>query len=224
MFKEVNVKSKRITKQEFQHLLFDGATIMIGGFMNVGAPALLIRWLSESNVQDLTLIANDAGYEDVGLGLLIKTGKIRRLIASHIGLNPHVGSLMTQNALEVTLVPQGTLAEQIRCGGAGLGGVLTPTGVGTTVENDKITLELHGEKYIVETALKADFAFIFAAQGDEKGNLMYHRTAQNFNPLMAMAGNVVFAEVGNIHTVGSLNPDHIVTQHIFIDYIVSEAV
>lgn len=221
--KEVIVKSKQMTKKDFHALLFDGASIMIGGFMNVGTPNRLIEWLSDSNVQNLTIIANDAGYEDLGVGLLIKTGKVSRIIASHVGLNPLVGQLMAQNELEVNLVPQGTLAEQIRSGGAGLGGVLTPTGIGTVVEKDKMIVTIDGENYIVEKALKADIALIYAEHGDDRGNLIYHRTAQNFNPLMAMAGQVVCAEIGRIYPVGTMDPDRIMTQHIFVDYYMSEA-
>ena len=166
---------------------------MIGGFMGVGSPLRLIDEMARQRRGDLTLISNDSARPGVGVGRLIDAGLVKRLIASHIGTNATTQQLMLDGRLDVELVPQGTLAERIRAGGFGLGGILTPTGVGTLVAEGKRTLEIDGSKYLLETALKADFSFISARKADFYGNLEYSLTARNFNPLMAMAATTTIA-------------------------------
>lgn len=214
------MRNKNISKSEFVTKVQDGAKIMIGGFMNIGTPVNIIDALLETEVKDLTIICNDAGLPGVGVGKLIEAGKVKTLIASHIGLNPAAGQKMSSGEMEVILVPQGTLAERIRSGGAGLGGFLTPTGIGTLVQDGKEVITVDGKEYLLEEALKADFAFILGHVVDEKGNVEYNLTTQNFNPLMATAAETVVVEARSIVKVGELSPNHVHTQHIFIDYIV----
>ncbi|MCF7925493.1 MAG: 3-oxoacid CoA-transferase subunit A [Candidatus Izimaplasma sp.] len=198
--------------------LFDGMTIMVGGFMCVGTPEVLIEAIMQSNVQDLTIICNDAGFENRGVGKLIKNNQVSHLIASHIGLNPYAGKQMSAEHMTVTLVPQGTLAEQIRAQGHGLGGILTPTGVGTIVEENKEVLKVNNKRYLLETALHADLAIIEAYQTDQYGNVIYTKTTRNFNPIMAMAADKTIAFSREM--VDTLDPECIITPHIFIDYVV----
>lgn len=214
------MKNKMITASEFASQIQDGASIMVGGFMNIGTAEGIIDALLETDVKDLTIICNDAGLPGVGVGKLIDAGKVKTLIASHIGLNPIVGQKMSNNEIEVKLVPQGTLAEQIRSGGAGLGGFLTQTGIGTLVQEGKEVITVAGKKYLLEEALKADYAFILGHIVDEKGNTIYNLTTQNFNPLMATAAETVVVEARSIVNIGDLDPNHVHTQHIFVDYIV----
>jgi acetate CoA/acetoacetate CoA-transferase alpha subunit len=212
--------SKMLSSSAFKDLLFDGMTVMVGGFMAVGTPEVLIDALVESNVKDLTIICNDAGFPDKGVGKLIANHQVSHLIASHIGLNPQAGQMMSEGTMQVTLVPQGTLAERIRCGGAGLGGVLTPTGVGTIVEEGKQIITLDGKDYLLETALHADLAIILGHKVDTLGNTIYAKTTRNFNPVMATAADKVVVYAREI--VSSIDPDIIVTPHIFVDHIVKE--
>ncbi|HPT82258.1 MAG TPA: 3-oxoacid CoA-transferase subunit A [Limnochordia bacterium] len=198
----------------------DGSTVMIGGFMTCGAPTGLIAELARRHVRDLTLITNDTGVQGDGVGMLISADAVTRVIASHIGTNPETGRRMIDGRIHVELVPQGTLAERIRCAGAGLGGVLTPTGVGTIVAQGKQELVVDGRTYLLETPLRADVALIKAWKGDRKGNLVYRRSARNFNPLMAMAADLVIAEVEEIVEVGVLDPDQVMTPGIFVDVMV----
>ncbi len=214
------MKSKLISKADFVAMIPDGASIMVGGFMNVGTAEEIIDEMLKTDVRDLTIICNDAGFPGVGVGKLIDAGKVKKLIASHIGLNPVAGQKMTEQSMEVELIPQGTLVEQIRAGGAGLGGFLTPTGIGTIVEQGKPVMEVDGKKYIVEKSLKADFAFILGHIVDKKGNVVYSKTIRNFNPLMATAADHVVVLARNLVEIGDINPDMIVTPHIFIDYII----
>lgn len=216
------MKNKMITKSEFVKKIQDGASIMVGGFMNIGTAEGIIDALLETDVKDLTIICNDAGLPGVGVGKLIDAGKVKKLVASHIGLNPIAGQKMSSGEMEVQLVPQGTLAEQIRSGGAGLGGFLTPTGIGTLVQEGKQVITVDGKKYLLEEGMKADFAFILGHVVDEKGNVEYNLTTQNFNPLMATAAETVVVEARSIVKIGDLNPNHVHTQHIFVDYIVKE--
>ena len=212
---------KEIIKiEELKNHVFNGMSIMVGGFMAVGTPEALIDELVKINVKDLTIICNDAGFIDKGVGKLITNGQVKTLIASHIGLNPLSGKLMSEGKMEVQLVPQGTLAEQIRCGGAGLGGFLTPTGLGTIVEEGKQVISLEGKKYILEQALRADLALIDGYEVDKYGNTVYTKTSRNFNPVMATATNKVIVLARKL--VDELNPDYVLTPHIFIDYIVEE--
>ena len=195
--------------------------MMLSGFTNVGSPNKFIMKMIEAGVTDIDLIANDAGndYTD-GIGSLVCAHRVRSLIASHIGLNPEAGRQMNAGELKVTLVPQGTLAERIRCGGTGLGGVLTPTGVGTVVAEGKTVLEVNGRSYLLELPLRADVAVIKAWKADTSGNLVYRRAGRNFNPMMAMAADFVIAEVSEVVEVGDLDPDEIMTPGVCVDMLV----
>jgi acetate CoA/acetoacetate CoA-transferase alpha subunit len=197
-----------------------GASLMIGGFMGVGTPEPIIDELVRQAKRDLTVIANDTAFPGVGIGKLISAKLVRRVIASHIGLNPETQQQMIGGGLEVELVPQGTLVERIRAGGFGLGGVLTPTGVGTVVEQGKSKIAVEGRDYLLETALRADFALIHAFIADYLGNLSYALTARNFNPLMAMAADTVLVQAENVVPIGVVSPDHVVTPAPVVDYLV----
>ncbi|WP_026889935.1 CoA transferase subunit A [Lacrimispora aerotolerans] len=211
---------KQVSPQEAVASINDGAVIMIGGFMSNGTPEILIDALIEKNLKNLTIIANDGGTLDTGIGRLIKTGAVSRLIASHIGLNPLTGQLMNEGKMEVQLVPQGTLAEQIRAGGAGLGGVLTPTGLGTEIEAGKQVIDVDGKSFILEKPLKAEYALIRASIADEKGNLFYRATTRNFNPMMATAAETVIAAAEEIVPVGDIQAESVATPGIFVDFLV----
>lgn len=212
--------NKLIKGNEFKEKLFDGMSIMVGGFMAVGTPERLVDLILDTDVKDLTIICNDAGLPEAGVGRLISAGKVSKLIASHIGLNPEAGRLMGTGEMEVILTPQGTLAEQIRAGGSGLGGFLTPTGFGTIVQEGKDIINVDGVDYILEKPLRADLAITLGDQVDKKGNTIYRLTTRNFNPIMATATDMVVCEARNIVEIGSLDPDAIHTPHIFVDYIV----
>jgi acetate CoA/acetoacetate CoA-transferase alpha subunit len=201
----------------------DGASIMVGGFMGVGTPHRLMDELVRQRKRDLTIIANDNAMPGTGVGKLVSAGLVRKTITSHIGLNPETQQKMIQGSIDVELVPQGTLIERIRAGGFGLGGVLTPTGVGTVVEEGKRKLEIGGKEYLLEIALRADFALVQAFLADYQGNLTYALTARNFNPLMAMAASRVIVETEHIVPVGFISPDHVVTPAAIIDYVVAPA-
>jgi len=213
------MKTKMTSYSDFVSKIHDGASIMVGGFMNIGTPEGIIDAILASDVKDLTIICNDAGLPGVGVGKLIDANKVKKLIASHIGLNPIAGQKMAAEEMIVELIPQGTLAERIRSAGTGLGGFLTPTGLGTIVQEGKKVLEVDGKKYLLEKPLKADFAILLGHKVDKKGNTIYRLTTRNFNPLMAMAAETVAVEAREIVEIGSLDPDAIVTQHIFIDHI-----
>lgn len=199
----------------------DGMTIMIGGFLGCGNPHRLIDALVEKNVKDLTLICNDSGFPEVGVGKLVVNKQIKKLIASHVGTNRETGNQMNSGEMEVILVPQGTLAEQVRAGGAGLGGILTPTGVGTIVEEGKEKITIEGIEYLLELPLKADIALIAGDTVDKFGNIVYYGATRNFNHLMATAADLVIVEAEKIVEVGDIDPHDIVTPGIFIDYIVN---
>lgn len=200
-------------------LVPDGAILHIGGFMGVGSPHRMIDALVAHGARDLTIIANDTAKPGVGIGKLISSGAVARVIASHIGLNPETQRKMIAGEIEVELVPQGTLVERIRAAGFGLGGVLTATGLGTPVEDGKQTVEVNGRTYLVETPLPADFALIGAHRADYVGNLDYSLTAHNFNPIMAMAGKVVIAEPHSIVPVGMIPPDAVKTPGVIVTHI-----
>lgn len=214
---------KTISLKDAVALIPDGARVMIGGFMGVGTPERLVDELVSQGRRDLTVIANDNAVPGVGIGKLIGAGAVRKTIASHIGLNPETQRKMLAGEIEVDLVPQGTLIERIRAGGFGLGGVLTPTGVGTVVEQGKQRVEIDGKAYLVETALRADFALVQAFMADYIGNLYYALTARNFNPVIAMAADTVIVEADHIVPVGVIAPDNVVTPAPVVDYIVSHA-
>jgi acetate CoA/acetoacetate CoA-transferase alpha subunit len=199
----------------------DGATLMIGGFMAVGSPERVIDELVRQGKRNLTVIANDNATPGRGIGKLVDARLVSRTIASHIGLNPETQRQMIAKKIEVDLVPQGTLIERIRAGGYGLGGVLTPTGVGTVVEEGKERVEIKGKAYLIETALRADFALIHAFLADYLGNLSYALTARNFNPVMAMAADTTIVTADNIVPVGVISPDHVVTPAPLVDYLVT---
>ena len=204
-------------------LILEGASLMIGGFMAVGTPERLIDALVARGVGKLTIIANDTAMPGKGIGKLVSAGLVARVITSHIGLNPETQAKMIAGEIEVELVPQGTLVERIRAGGMGLGGVLTPTGLGTEVEIGKQTIEVQGQRFLVETPLKADFALIGAWQADYVGNLSYLLTAHNFNPIMALAGKVVIAEPESIVPVGVIPPDAVKTPGVLVDHLLIRA-
>jgi len=206
-----------IQSHEVSKFVKDGMSIMVGGFLSNGSPELLISAVLESNVSNLTIICNDGGYEDKGVGRLISAGRVSKLIASHIGTNPAVGRLMQENKIIVKLVPQGTLAEQIRAAGAGLGGILTPTGMNTVVAEGKKVITVQGKEFLLEEPIKADLALLGGAIADEFGNLRYRGTMRNFNPIMAMACDNVIAEVSEV--VKMLDPEMVITAHPFVDYI-----
>lgn len=216
------MKKKIISRADFVAKIPNGASILVGGFMNIGTAESIIDEMLKTDVKDLTIICNDAGLPGVGVGKLIDAGKVKKLIASHIGLNPIAGQKMTSGEMEVELIPQGTLAERIRIGGAGLGGFLTPTGIGTIVQEGKQIIEVDGRNYILEKPLKADFAFLLGHVVDKKGNVVYSKTTRNFNPLMATAAECVVVQARKVVEIGDINPDHIITPHIFVDYIVED--
>ena len=198
----------------------DGASLMIGGFMAVGTPERAINELVRQKKRNLTVIANDTASPGHGIGKLITAELVRKVIVSHIGLNPETQRQMMAGKLEAELVPQGTLIERIRAGGHGLGGVLTQTGIGTSVEEGKERVEVNGKVYLLEMALRADFALVQAFLADYFGNLGYALTARNFNPVMAMAGETVIAGADNIVPVGVLAPDHVGTPAPVVDYLI----
>ncbi|MDF2514136.1 MAG: ctfA [Herbinix sp.] len=214
------MKNKIISVEEAISKVHDTDTVMIGGFMSCGTPEILVDEIVKRGIKDLTVIANDTGVPGKGIGKLITARLIKHLIASHIGLNPETGAQMTAGELEVTLVPQGSLAEMIRAGGAGLGGVLTPTGVGTEIENGKQKINLNGIDYLIEMPLKADVALIRGSIVDKAGNVYYNATTKNFNPMMATAAKTVIVAAEKIVEVGELDPNYVMTPGIFVDYIV----
>src|SRR5262249_40705369 len=201
----------------------DGATLMVGGFLGVGTPERLIDEIIRQKKSDLTVIANDTATPDRGIGKLAHAKLLRKVIVSHIGLNPETQQQMMAGELEVELVPQGTLIERIRAAGYGLGGILTQTGIGTPVETGKQRIEVNGKPYLLEIALHADFALVQAFIADYLGNLSYALTGRNFNPVIAMAAGTVIASADNIVPVGVIAPDHVVTPAPVVDYLVSNA-
>ncbi len=212
---------KTISLENAVAMIPNGASLMIGGFMAVGTPERVMDEIVRQGKRDLTVIANDTASPGKGIGKLVRAKLLRKLIASHIGLNPETQQQMNAGEVEVELIPQGTLAERIRCGGYGLGGVLTPTGVGTTVEEGKQRIEVNGKPYLLEAALRADFALIHAFVADYLGNLGYALTARNFNPVMAMAAYTVVACADNIVPIGVIAPDHIMTPARIVDHLIT---
>ncbi|AKJ43399.1 Acetate CoA-transferase subunit alpha [Pragia fontium] len=215
------MKSKVMTRTDMTRHFRDGMSIMFGGFMGSGTPPAIMKMLFDSGVKDLTLIGNDTAIPGLGVAPLIEAGRVRKVIASHIGLNPETGRQMMAGEMEVELVPQGTLVERIRAGGAGLGGFLTPTGVGTVVEQGKQRMTIDGRDYLLELPLKADLAVIHAKRGDTAGNLYYRRSARNFNPIIALAAERVFAEVEELVNVGDLDPDMVMTPGMLVSGLIT---
>jgi 3-oxoacid CoA-transferase subunit A len=204
--------------------VFDGATIMVGGFGLCGMPENLIRALAKKGVKNLTTISNNAGVDGLGVGLLLANGQIRRHVGTYVGENKLLEEMVLKGTLQLDLVPQGTFSERIRAGGAGIPAFFTPTGVGTLVAEGKETREFDGRPYVMERALRADFAFVKAWKGDPWGNLVYRKTARNFNPMMATAAKVTIAEVEELVEVGDLDPDTVHTPSVFVKRIFRGAV
>ena len=214
------MSDKRRTVAEVVDMIKDGDVLMVGGFLSVGAPLEILDALAEKGVKDLTVIANDSAYPDSGIGKLVVNKQWKKIIATHIGTNKETGRQMLAGETEVQLVPQGTLIEQIRAGGFGLGGFLTRTGVGTEVEKGKEVMEVDGVKYLLEKPLRADVALVFANTVDEFGNMRFHGSTRNFNHLMPMAADLVIVETDKVVKVGEMDQDDVHTPGIFVDYIV----
>jgi acetate CoA/acetoacetate CoA-transferase alpha subunit len=212
---------KAVSAEEAVAMIPNGATVMIGGFMGVGTPERLLDELVRQKKGELTIIANDAAVPGRGIGKLFDESLVATITASHIDLNPKVQAQMMEKKIAVNLVPQGTLVERIRAGGCGLGGVLTPTGVGTIVEDGKQQIEIDGKKFLLETALRSQFALLHAFLADYLGNLSYALTARNFNPIMAMAADTVIVTAEHIVPVGVIAPDHVVTPAPLVDYLIT---
>jgi acetate CoA/acetoacetate CoA-transferase alpha subunit len=216
-------RMQTVSLEQAVAMIPDGASLMIGGFMAIGTPERVVDEIVRQNKRNLTVIANDTASPGRGIGKLIAAKLVHKAIVSHIGLNPETQRQMTAGELEVELVPQGTLIERIRAGGYGLGGVLTQTGIGTTVEEGKQQVKVDGKRYLLEVALRADFALVHAFLVDYLGNLSYALTARNFNPVVAMAADTVIVDADNIVPIGVISPDHIVTPAPVVDYLVMNA-
>ncbi len=214
---------KFISVQETADLVKDGMTIAIGGFLGCGNPHHVIDALVEKGVKDLTIIANDSPAAGYGLAKLIDNHQVKRLIASHVGLNPNVATQMNDGSMEVWLIPQGSLAEMIRAGGGGLGGVITPTGLGTLVEESPLVhskIEIDGKEYLVMKPVHADVALISGYKVDKAGNVWYKGTSRNYSTVVATDADVVICEADNVVEIGEIEPENVMTQGIFVDYIV----
>jgi acetate CoA/acetoacetate CoA-transferase alpha subunit len=212
---------KSVSTEQAVAMIPNGATVMIGGFMGVGTPERLLDELVRQRKSELTIICNDAAVPGRGVGKLFDASLVASITASHIGLNPTVQAQMIAKKISVNLVPQGTLVERIRAGGTGLGGVLTPTGIGTIVEDGKQRIEIDGRHFLLETALRSQFALVHAFLADYLGNLSYALTARNFNPVMAMAADTVIVTAENIVPVGVIAPDHVMTPAPLVDYLIA---
>jgi len=211
---------KRITAAEAAAMIKDGSRVAIGGFLAVGAPESLIDAVVAAKTKDLHIIVIASDWEDRGIGKLVANRQVRSAQVSHLGTNREIQAQMNAGEIDIELVPQGTLMERVRAFGAGLGGVLTPTGLGTIVQECKQVITLDGKDYLLEPAIPSDFALVKAHKADESGNLIYSKTARNSNPIMAMAGKITIVEVDEIVPTGELDPEHIVTPGVFVDYIV----
>ncbi|MGE7767516.1 CoA transferase subunit A [Peribacillus sp. NPDC096540] len=216
----ISKKNKIVTMEEALKHITDGCTLMYGGFGGVGTPPTLIQGIIDKGVKDLTLIGNDTGFPDIGIGRLVTLERAKKVIASHIGSNPNAGRLMTDGKLQVEFSPQGTLAERIRAGGVGLGGIFVDVGIGTIAEEGKDKMVIDGKEYLIETALTSEVSIVYAKKADPMGNLVYDKSARNFNPLVAMAGAFTIAEVEEIVPVGELDPECIATPGIYVDMVI----
>ena len=216
----ITKKNKIVTIEEALEHISDGCTLMYGGFGGVGTPPTLVQGILDKGVKELTLIGNDTGFPDIGIGRLVTAERAKKVIASHIGSNPNAGKLMTEGKLQVEFSPQGTLAERIRAGGVGLGGIFVDVGIGTIAEEGKDKIVIEGKEYLVETALTAEVSIVHAKKADSLGNLVYDKTACNFNPLVAMAGAFTIAEVEEIVPAGELDPECIATPGIYVDMVI----
>lgn len=211
---------KILSATEAAALIPDGARILIGGFLAVGAPETLIDELVKKNTGDLHIVVIASDYETRGIGKLVVNHQVRSAQVSHLGTNKEIQKQMNEGDIEIELVPQGTLMERVRAFGAGLGGILTPTGLGTVVQESKQVLEVNGKQFLLEPAIEADFALVRAWKADTAGNLVYRKTAQNSNPIMAMAGKTTIVEVDEIVPIGALDPEAVVTPGVFVDFLV----
>lgn len=216
--------NKIVKLEDLKSIFKDGMTIMIGGFLDCGTPETIIDMLVNLKVKDLTIIGNDTGYPDKGIGKLVVNGQVKKVIASHIGTNPETGRRMNNGEMEVELSPQGTLIERIRAAGSGLGGVLTPTGIGTIVEKGKRKISIDDKEYLLELPLKADISLVKGSIVDEFGNTCYKGTTKNFNPYIAMAANTVIMEAESLVKCEDLNREDIMTPGVLVDYIVKEEI
>ena len=212
--------SKFISIEEAVSKVKDGMTIMVGGFLANGTPHKIVDALAKSGVKNLTLICNDTAYPDKGVGQLIANKQVKKLFVSHIGTNPHTSEQMNSGELEIEFCPQGSLAERVRAGGCGLGGILTQTGMGTIVAEGKQIVNVDGKDYLLEKPLRADIALVGASLGDKAGNLVYRGTSQNFNPLMASAADLVIAEINELVEVGEIAAENVKTPSIMVDFII----
>ena len=213
---------KQISLQEVAALVKDGMSVMVGGFLGVGSPCQILDALVEKGVKDLTLIANDTAYDEVAHGKLVANHQVKKAIVSHTGTNKETAAQKNAGTLEVEYVPQGTLAERIRAAGAGLGGVLTPTGLGTIIAEGKPVISIDGKDYLLEKPLRADIALLRANIVDEEGNMVFLGTTNNFNPLMAMAADIVVVEAEKVVKAGEIKPECVHASGIFVDYIYVE--
>lgn len=215
-------RSKVVSMNEAMTHVRSGMTVMIPGFVNCGVPESLIKAIIQANYTDFHIISNNTSVQGRGIGLLVHEGRIRHITCSHIGNNKETMAKLAAGEINVTFVPQGTLCERIRAGGAGIGGILTPTGLHTPMEQGKEIIHVNGEPYILETPLRADLALIHAWKVDKLGNCTYRHTARNFNPIMATAADTVIVEAEEIVEVGELEPDYIITPGCLVDYIVQD--
>ncbi|MFD3450035.1 CoA transferase subunit A [Microbacteriaceae bacterium 4G12] len=215
-----NTFGKIKTIEEVMPFFRDGMTLLYGGFGGIGTPPTLIQAMLDLRICNLHLIGNDTGFPEVGIGRLVTAERVTSFITSHIGSNPNAGRLMNEGKLQIEFCPQGTLAERIRAGGVGLGGVLIDVGMDTMVEKGKQIVTVHSKDYLVETALTAEVAIVFAKQADPFGNLVFDKSARNMNPLVAMAGEITIVEAEEIVPLGALQPEEIITPGVFVDYIV----
>ena len=216
-----NPFGKISTIEQTMDFFYNGMTLMFGGFGGIGTPPTIIDSIIKKDLCELTLIGNDTGFPEIGIGKIVSRGRAKKLIVSHIGSNPVAGKLMNEGKLEVEFSPQGTLIERIRAGGMGLAAIVTDIGIDNEmVTRNKETCMLNGKSYLIETALIADVSIIYAKKADVFGNLIFDKSARNTNPLVAMAGDVTIAEVEEIVPLGELNPEDIITPGVFVDYIV----
>ncbi len=216
-----NPFGKVVTIEQAMDFFYNGMSLMFGGFGGVGSPPTIIDGIIKKDLRELTLIGNDSGFPEIGIGKIISRRRAKRLIVSHIGSNPIAGKLMNEGVLEIEFSPQGTLVERIRAGGVGLAAIVTDIGMDNEmVAKNKNTCTLNGKSYLVETALTADVSIVYAKKADVFGNLIFDKSARNTNPLVAMAGDVTIAEVEEIVPLGGLHPEEIITPGVFVDYIV----
>lgn len=214
------MKSKITTLDQVMHYFQDGMTLMVGGFGGVGNPPSIIDAILNKGFKNIVLIANDTAFPDIGVGKLITQKRVKKVIASHIGSNPKAGIQMTAGELEIEFSPQGTLAERVRAGGVGLGGILIDVGLDTIAEEGKEKVWVDGRPYLLEKPLTAEVSIVQAKKGDAFGNLIYDTSARNFNPLVAMAGDITIAEVDEIVEVGEIHPEEVVTPGVFVDWVI----